>query len=69
MRTIDDGEAAAEALAATVAAVLREHARHSAHPADKAALLYAALRITHALQAEFVVIARHSADAELPDRS
>ena len=59
------GEAAREALAATVATALRQHARHSAHPADQAALGCAAARIALALQAEFIVVCRHSSAAEL----
>jgi hypothetical protein len=61
-------EAAREALAATVAGVLRRHARRSVHPADQAALHHAAAQIARALQAEFRLVARHASAAELSDR-
>ena len=64
----EGGEAAREALAATVASVLRQQARHSAHPADQAALRLAAARIAVALQAEFLVVSRYSSVAEQADR-
>jgi hypothetical protein len=63
----EDREAAPEALTATVAAALRQQARHSAHPADKAALQREAVRITLALQSEFLVLTRYSSTAELTD--
>ncbi len=64
----DSGAAAPEALLSTITHALRRHARHSAHPADQAALRHAAARIALALAADFVVIARHSSAARLTDR-
>ena len=61
-------EASPAALATTVATVLRQHGRHSAHPADQAAVRQAAAAIARALQAEFVVMSRHSPTAELMER-
>jgi hypothetical protein len=60
-----DMEAPREALAATVAGVLRQQARHSAHPADLAALRQTAAQIVFALQAEFHVVVRHPPVAEV----
>ena len=64
----EEREASREALAATVATVLRRHARQSAHPADLAAVVRAAAQIARALQADFLVVTRHSSVAELTDR-
>jgi hypothetical protein len=61
-------EAAREIVAATVASVLRQSARRSAHPADQAALQRAATEIVRALQTEFLVVRRHSPAAELTGR-
>ena len=62
------GEAVQEALAATIATALRHQGRRSVHPADQTALRHAAARIAVALQADFMVIRRHSAVADQPER-
>ncbi len=67
MRT-EGTELARDALTMTLAAALRDHSRQSAHPADQRALRHAAARIASALEAEFLVIARHSSSAELTER-
>jgi hypothetical protein len=61
-------EASRATLATTVARVLRQHGRDSAHPADQAALRRAAAAIARALQTDFVVVSRHSPTAELTER-
>jgi len=61
-------EAAREALTTTLRAVLRQNARHSAHPADERALRRAAAGIALALEAEFLMFARHSSVADLTER-
>ena len=61
-----DRVATREALAATIAAVLRQNARRSAHPADRAAVRREADQVADALDAEFLVFARHCFGAELP---
>jgi len=57
-----------EALMATVVTALRQQARHSAHPADQAALHRAAARIAQAVEGDFLVFARHSSIAKLTDQ-
>ncbi len=60
-------EATREALTTTLAAALRQNARHSVHPADQQALRCTAARIALALEAEFRVVARDSSVSELAD--
>ena len=65
---VDGGEAVKEVLATLVIGVLRRHARHSAHPADHAALRRAAAQIAVALDAEFTVVVRPALPAEQTNR-
>jgi hypothetical protein len=61
------GDAAREAVVATVTTALRQQARDSVHPADQTALRHAAARIVRALDAQFLLVSRHTLNAELPD--
>jgi len=58
--SLEGGETARGALTAAIVTALRQHTRHSAHPADQAALRHVAARIARALEAEFDLISRHS---------
>ncbi len=66
--TAEGKETSPEALTRTVAAVLSRHGRHSAHPEDRRALRHASAEIARALLADFIVVSRHSVNAELTER-
>ncbi len=57
------------ALMAAVLAALRQQSRRSVHPSDQAALSRAAAGIAEAVEADFLVRARHELSAELTDHS